>query len=144
MDNFKKDPAVQGLLLQQHLELLRRSTLARFINRILFIVSIFLPMFLPKVSLLTSSLAITVAAFLMLLWKAERFSISIQLRALEETLARYTGGEWEDVYIRSRHYSVEARYSPMFTEIEPIVWFILTTSSHMLCYLVSHMLIPFV
>ena len=131
---IKKDLAVPGLLLQQHLELLRRSTSALLINRVLFIALIFLPMFLPKVSLITSSFAIVVALFLMLLWKSEKFLIAIQLRALEETLVRYTGGEWEDVYIKSRHYLSEERFAPMFTRIEPVVWLILTSASYMLSY----------
>src|SRR5262249_3741401 len=59
---------------------------------------------MDHMSLVELTVAFCVAFLVTFLWNYEQLSLAEQLGTLEGELARRTGGEWEDIYIKSRYH----------------------------------------
>lgn len=117
-----RDSAVKALLLQQQLELLNRRSAATRTHRLLFVAASAIPIVTPSLPLVHLGALGFVCLMLSLLWYSERRSTGFQLRAIEETLTRSIGGEWEDVYIKTRHFTAEIGSFGAWTRMEPMLW----------------------
>ena len=133
-----RDSAVRAMLLQQHSYMLNRRTFSTLTNRGLFSIFIVSQGFLPNA--LYSVVLCLAGGILTWFWSQEVISNGRQLRALEETLARFSGGSWEDVYIKSRQYVRQPSVS-LFSGflLEPILWTYLLIGSAVFFYILRRL-----
>jgi hypothetical protein len=134
METTERDPAVLGLLLQRHTELLRRGTLGRLVNRVLLFAITLLPILHTPLSPAELAISLLPAFVVAYLWRVDSSQSAFQLLTIEETLARFAGGDLEDVYIRAR--SLPMTRIRGETQFEPFVWLAAALMANLGMYLV--------
>ncbi len=123
---IRDDSSVEAFLLERYRALLVRLVAVQISNRVFSLLTI--AFLVVADSLLRSRLnyfVLYAALFFTTFWFFEQRNLSLQLRGLEEILARHTGGEWEDSYIKSTYFTSEQKLWSRLFRLEPVIWFVL-------------------
>ena len=122
---IRDDSSVEAFLLERYRALHVRLVAVQISNRVFSLLAIAFLVLID--SLLRNRLIIVLyaAIFFTTFWFLEQRTLSLQLRGLEETLARHTGGEWEDFYIKSTYFTSEQKLWSRLFRLEPVMWLLL-------------------
>jgi len=125
--NRAEQNTVPDLLLQQHRWYLTRNLVNRLANRILLILCVGSMALVNHLSLTHLIASISVALMLTYHWHYERGLLKINLKSLEEILAKRSGEEWEDIYIQTKYLTSGHRNKFRAFVPEPLVWAVFVT-----------------
>jgi len=123
-DNIYESP-VEAFILQQHRGLVIRFVATRIVNRVVCLALACFIIFASGLSTLQMVALILAASFVAYVWYYEQISLARQMRNIEESLAERTGGDWEDIYIRSRHVTSDYSAGLRFFNFEPMLWLLI-------------------
>lgn len=118
--------SVEAFLLQRHRMALTRLTATRITYRILFFSVDMSLILVGTVSRIMWIASTCVGCLITLLWHYEYRGMNIQIRAMEETLAKRSGDESEDFYIKSQYLPPRSVLIYRFLNLEPLLWLFLT------------------
>ncbi len=123
-----RDSPVATFLIQRHQMIMVRSVALQVLNRLLCLIIAGFLVLANHPSQYQLLATTVVASLIAYLWTLEWRRLSNQLVAIEETLSRNCSEEWEDLYIKSRHFisdfSVDPTQRPLLRVIrnEPFLW----------------------
>ncbi len=114
--------SVESFLLQRHRGILIRAAAAVISNRILLAANAAFLIFMNHLSFIQLAGSALAAILISLLWHYEMKAMNIDLRNIEEKLAKRSGDEWEDTYIKLRYDPPGYKLQKTYLRLEPFLW----------------------
>jgi hypothetical protein len=132
---FSPDLLAQTVLLEQYRLLLARQNTIPILGRVLSFMTIAFVAISTHLSLVQSGAAVLVSIAITYTWSYELRLVSRQARNLADDLARKSGDEEEDFYIKSQYNIRKLVSARSPTSCEPLLWLALTISLSSLQFL---------